>query len=60
MRVIGDGDVFLHLVEFLRQIIRRGVFATVHHAGLQGLINFGEGHDLRNRAEQTEILIGDL
>ena len=60
MRVIGHGDVLLHLVEFLRQVVRRRVLAAVDHAGLQRLIDFRERHDLRDRADVAEILVGDL
>jgi len=58
--MIGDGDVLLHLMEFLGQIVRGSVLTAVHDAGLQRLINFRERHDLRNRAHQAEILVGDF
>ena len=60
VRVVGDGDVLLHLVELLRQVVRRRVLAAVDHAGLQRLIDFRERHDLRDRAEVAEIPVGDL
>ena len=58
--MVGDRDVLLHLVELLRQIIRRRVLAAVDHAGLQRLIDFRERHDLRDRADVAEIAVGDL
>ena len=58
--MVGDRDVLLHLVEFLRQIVRRRILAAVDHAGLQRLIDFRERHDLRDRADVAEIAVGDL
>src|SRR5450756_3054360 len=60
MGMVGNGDVLLHFVELLRQIIRRRVFAAVYHAGLQRLVDFRERQDLRDRADVAEIAVGDL
>jgi hypothetical protein len=45
------GEIFLHVVEFLRVDVGRHIVLAVDHAGLQRLIEFAEGDDLRNGAE---------
>ena len=42
-------------MHFLGVDVRPGVLLAVDHAGLQRLIDFGERHHLRNRAERTEL-----
>ena len=48
-------DVLLHLVHFLGVDVGPGVLLAVDDAGLQRLIDFGERHHLRNRAERAEL-----
>src|SRR3546814_4707363 len=53
--MVGLGDVFLGLVEFLRIDVRPGVLLAVHGAGLQRLVDFGEGHLLRVGTQGLEL-----
>ena len=50
MAVVGDGDVLDHLVELLRPEIRGNVLQAVDDAGLQRMVDLGEGHHLRDGA----------
>src|SRR5690606_3423690 len=50
--VIGLGHVLLHFVVLLAVDVRPGVVLGVDHAGLQALVDLGEGHLARYRAQR--------
>ena len=53
--MVGERRVLLHLVHLLGVHVRRRVFLTIDHAGLQRLIDFGERHHLRDRTKRAEL-----
>ena len=55
--VVGLGEILLHLVDLLALVVRPGVLGAIHHAGLQTLVDLGEGHLPGDRAELAELLV---
>src|SRR5690606_15803905 len=58
--MVGVGNGFLDFVKLLGVNIGPGVFLTIDHAGLQGLIDLGKGQLLRVGAERTELLFENV
>ena len=52
--------MLLHLVHLLRVLVRRRVLFAVDHALLQGGVDLGERHHLRDRAERLDLALEDL
>ena len=52
--------VLLNLVHLLGIHVRGRVFGPVDDAGLQRLVDFGEGHDLRHRAKRVHFRLKHL
>ncbi len=55
--VVGLGEILLYLVDLLALVVRPGVLGAIHHAGLQALVDLGEGHLPGDRAELAELLV---
>jgi hypothetical protein len=58
--VVGDGDVLLHLVHLLRIEVRVRVLGAVDDADQQRLVDLGERHHLRDRAERLDLVAEHL
>ena len=52
--------MLLHFMHLLGVEVGRRVLGAVHNAGLQRLIDLGEGHHLRNRADGAHLRVEHL
>src|SRR5690242_10591692 len=58
--MLGEREILLHLVHLLSVEIRWRIFRAVDHPGLQRLIDLGERHHLRDRAEGLDLVAEHL
>src|SRR6266571_4112272 len=58
--VVRQRHVLLHLVHLLRVLVRGCVLLAVDDALLQGGVDLGERHHLRDRAEGLDLALEDL
>ena len=58
--VVGQREVLLHLVHLLRVEVGDRVLGAVDDAGLQRLVDLGESHHLRQRAQRAHLRLQHL